>query len=58
MEIEIGDFVTIINGDNKGWTGILDNVFVQNGIETFAVIDENDVDVFYYATKIKLYKKG
>lgn len=52
MEIEIGSFVTIVKGQNEGWSGILDNIFMKDGAETYAVIDENDDDVFYYATEI------
>lgn len=58
MEIEIGDFVTIVKGDNEGWTGILDNEFVRDDVVTFAIIDENENEVFYYATEIKLFKKA
>lgn len=58
MEIEIGDFVTIVKGDNEGWTGILDNEFVRDGVVTFAIIDENENEVFCYATEIKLFKKA
>lgn len=58
LEIESGDFVTIVKGDNEGWTGVFDNEFVKDGVVMFAVIDECDGDVFYYATEIKLYKKG
>jgi hypothetical protein len=55
LEIEVGDFVTIVKGENEGWTGILDTEFVHNGVVTFAVVEGED---FYYATEIKLHSKG
>lgn len=58
MEIEIGDFVEIIAGDCVGFVGILDNVFKRHGVVNYTVIDETDNDDFYYATEIKLFKKG
>lgn len=57
-EIEICDFVTVVGGDRDGWSGILDNVFMQDGVEMFCVVDENHPEVFVYATEIKLFKKA
>lgn len=56
MEIEIGDFVEIITGENVGFVGILDNIFNRDGVETFCVVAENDNEEFFYATEIKGYK--
>ena len=55
VEIEPGDFVTIVKGENEGWTGVLDNEFVLDGVVTFAVVEG---EAFFYATEIKLYRKG
>lgn len=57
-EIEIGDFVTIVKGENEGWSGILDNEFIKDGVIHFAVVGECNDDEFYYATEIKLLKKA
>lgn len=65
-QIEIGDFVMIVKGvdngwpKNEGWIGILDNVFVKDGVTQYAVVSENyeNDDIFYYAMEIKLYQKA
>jgi len=56
-EIEPGDYVEIIEGQNVGFIGIVDFSFTDEGIEKFPVISETDEDEFFYATKIKLFKK-
>ena len=58
MQIEIGDFVEIVNCDNIGFVGILDNEFMRDGILTFCVVSEIDGDEFYYATELRLFKKS
>ena len=57
-EIEIGDLVEIVKGDLVWFVGVLDNVFMRDGVETFCVVYPDSDDDFHYATEIKLIRKA
>lgn len=58
VEIEVGDLVEIVAGDDVGMRGLLDNVWSNGGVETYTVILDRDGENFRYATVVKLVKKS
>ncbi len=53
-DIEIGEIVTVVGGEFDGLSGTLDNVWMNDGIQTFTVVFDDEE--FAYATAIRRFK--
>jgi hypothetical protein len=56
--LEPGDYVRMLDGELPGNVGIFDNEFLKDGVVTYAVLCEEDPDIFWYVTKIELFQKA